>query len=47
VLAAYCLRVGDYRVFYDVCEDRQTVLIIAIRFKGTRTLGEAAHDTSD
>ncbi len=47
VLAAYRLRVGDYRVFYDVYEDRQTVLVIAIRFKGTRTLDEAAHDTSD
>ena len=47
VLAAYRLRVGDYRVFYDVYEDRQIVLIIAIRFKGTMTLGEAAHDTSD
>ena len=47
VLAEYRLRVGDYRVFYDVYDDRQTVLVVAIRFKGTMTLEEAAHDPRD
>ncbi|HPD31976.1 MAG TPA: type II toxin-antitoxin system RelE/ParE family toxin [Phycisphaerae bacterium] len=47
VLAGYRLRVGDYRVFYDVYEDRQIVLVVAVRFKGRMTLDEAAHDSSD
>jgi len=44
VLAGYRLRVHDYRVFYDVYEERRVVLIVAIRFKGTMTLEEAARD---
>ncbi len=47
VLAAFRLRVGDLRVFYDVEEANQTVRIIAIRAKGQRTLGEIAHDSGD
>ncbi len=47
VLASYRLRVGDYRVFYDVYEDRQTLLVVAVRFKGRMTLDEAAHDPRD
>ena len=47
VLAGYRLRVGDYRVFYDVYEDRQTVLVVAVRFKGRKTLGETGHGSRD
>ena len=47
VLAEYRLRVGDYRVFYDVYEDRQIVLVVAVRYKGRMTLDEAAHDSRD
>ncbi len=47
VLADYRLRVGDYRVFYNVDEDRGIVLIVAIRHKGGKTLEETAHGTSD
>ena len=47
VLADYRLRVSDYRVFYDVYEDRQVVLVVAVRYKGRMTLREAAHDTGD
>lgn len=42
VLADYRLRVGEYRVFYNVDEDRQVVLVVAIRYKGRLTLDEAA-----
>lgn len=34
------LRVGDFRVFYDVDEDREQVLIRAIRRKGRRSTKE-------
>ena len=33
-------RVGDFRVFYDVDEERQEVIVRAIRRKGTKTTGE-------
>ena len=47
VLAGYRLRAGDYRVFYDVYEDRQTVLVVAVRYKGRKTLNEATHGSRD
>jgi len=47
VLADYRLRVGDYRVFYNVYEDRCIVLVVAVRYKGTFTLKEAARDPSN
>ena len=47
VIAEFRLRVGDYRVFYDVNLPDQVVVIAAIRFKGRMTLNEAAHDESD
>jgi mRNA interferase RelE/StbE len=47
VLAEYRLRVGEYRVFYDVYEDRQAVLVVAVRFKGRLTLDEAGHGSRD
>lgn len=34
------LRVGDFRVFYDVHEERQEVIVRAIRRKGSRTTKE-------
>jgi mRNA-degrading endonuclease RelE of RelBE toxin-antitoxin system len=34
------LRVGDFRVFYDVDEDREQVIIRAIRRKGRRSTKE-------
>jgi mRNA-degrading endonuclease RelE of RelBE toxin-antitoxin system len=34
------LRVGDFRVFYDVDEDRQHVIVRAVRRKGRRTTKE-------
>ena len=34
------LRVGDFRVFYDVDEERQEVIVRAIRRKGTKTTRE-------
>jgi mRNA-degrading endonuclease RelE of RelBE toxin-antitoxin system len=34
------LRIGDFRVFSDVDEDRRTVIVRAIRRKGTKTTGE-------
>jgi len=34
------LRVGNFRVFYDVDEERQAVIVRAIRHKGTRTTEE-------
>ena len=34
------LRVGDFRVFYDVDEEQQAVIVRAIRPKGTRTTEE-------
>ena len=42
VLASYRLRVGDYRVFYDVDAAGGTVHVIAVRLKGGKTLREAA-----
>ena len=33
-------RVGDFRVFYDVDEERQEVIVRAIRRKGTQTTRE-------
>lgn len=43
VLAAFRLRVGEYRVFYDVDEASMTVRIVAVREKRRRTLKEAAN----
>jgi mRNA-degrading endonuclease RelE of RelBE toxin-antitoxin system len=34
------LRVGDFRVFYDVDEDRREVVVRAVRRKGTKTTKE-------
>jgi mRNA-degrading endonuclease RelE of RelBE toxin-antitoxin system len=34
------LRVGDFRVFYDVDDERQEVTVRAIRRKGTKTTKE-------
>jgi mRNA-degrading endonuclease RelE of RelBE toxin-antitoxin system len=34
------LRVGDFRVIYDVDEDDRTVIVRAVLFKGSRTTGE-------
>jgi mRNA-degrading endonuclease RelE of RelBE toxin-antitoxin system len=34
------LRVGEYRVFYDVDRDHRLVIIQAIRRKGGKTTGE-------
>jgi mRNA-degrading endonuclease RelE of RelBE toxin-antitoxin system len=34
------LRVGDYRVFYDVLMDEAAVLVWGVRSKGRRTTGE-------
>ena len=44
---AYRLRVGDYRVYYDVNEDAQTVNILRVIHKGdsARYLGEAGGDS--
>lgn len=42
VLADYRLRVGEYRVFYNVDSPAMRVHVIAVRFKGRLTLEEAA-----
>ena len=34
------LRIGDFRVFYDVDDDQGEVIVRAIRRKGTKTTGE-------
>lgn len=34
------LRVGDYRVFYDVDDREKIVVIRAVRYKATKTTGE-------
>jgi mRNA-degrading endonuclease RelE of RelBE toxin-antitoxin system len=34
------LRVGDYRVYYDVLHDEAAVLVWGVRHKGRRTTGE-------
>ncbi len=34
------LRVGDFRVFYDVDEERREVVVRAIRRKGSKTTKE-------
>ncbi len=34
------LRVGDYRVFYDVIEEHERVVVLHVRCKGPRTTGE-------
>ena len=34
------LRVGDYRVFYDVDERERTIIVRHVRRKGRRTTGE-------
>jgi mRNA-degrading endonuclease RelE of RelBE toxin-antitoxin system len=34
------LRVGDFRVFYDVLEDKKTVWVRAVRWKGTMSTEE-------
>ncbi len=36
----YQLRVGEFRVFYDVCEDQGVVVVRHVRRKGRRTTGE-------
>ena len=42
------LRVGEYRVFYDVDEDQQTVYVRAVRRKGQdQTTEEVIHERSD
>jgi mRNA-degrading endonuclease RelE of RelBE toxin-antitoxin system len=42
------LRVGDYRVFYDVDEVGQTVYVRAVRQKGPgRTTEDIIHETED
>ena len=33
-------RIGDFRVFYDVDEERREVVVRAIRRKGTKTTRE-------
>jgi hypothetical protein len=35
------LRVGEYRVFYDVDSDRSVVIVQAIRREGRRTTGDS------
>ncbi len=47
VLAAFRLRIGDLRVFYDVDDAARTVHIVAVRAKGRRSLGEIADGSSD
>lgn len=34
------LRIGDHRVFYDVLEDKKTVWVRAVRWKGTMSTEE-------
>lgn len=34
------LRVGDYRVIYDIDLRRRTVVVRAVLYKGTKTTGE-------
>ncbi len=34
------LRIGDFRVFYDVDEEREEVIVRAVRRKGTKTTKE-------
>jgi len=34
------LRVGDFRVFYDVDEEREQVIVRAVRRKGTKSTEE-------
>ncbi len=42
------LRVGDYRVFYDVNEADETVQVRAVRWKGSaKTTREALHEEDD
>ena len=42
------LRVGEYRVFYDVDEDQQAVYVWAVRRKGQdQTTEEVIHERSD
>lgn len=36
----YQLRVGDYRVFYDVDEEERMVIVRHVRRKGRKTTGE-------
>jgi len=35
--AQYRLRIGDYRVLYDVDDERRIVWILALRKRGERT----------
>lgn len=44
LVAEFRLRVGDFRVFYNVEVERSVVVIIAIRLKERRTLPEVGHD---
>lgn len=42
------LRVGDYRVFYDVNEADETVRVHAVRWKGrVKTTREVLHEEDD
>ena len=41
------LRVGDFRVFYDVDEDNETVFVRAVRFKGQLTTQEVIDERDD
>jgi len=40
VLPVWQLRIGDYRVFYDVEEESRTVIVHAILYKDRKTTGE-------
>lgn len=37
---AWELRVGAFRVFYDVVEDEVVVLVVKVALKGRKTMGE-------
>lgn len=39
-ISEYRLRVGDYRVFYNVNDGSRVVLVVTVWWKGRRTLGE-------
>ncbi|MFN0136375.1 MAG: type II toxin-antitoxin system RelE family toxin [Phycisphaerae bacterium] len=42
-LGEFCLRVGEFRVFYDVLLDERVVLIQAVWEKGRSTLSEVTN----
>ncbi len=47
VVATYRLRVGEYRVFYDVDDQAAIVHIVAIWRKGRKSTGEVLNDPHD